>query len=65
MAADSLNWPQLRPVHAFLPACVNRMVSTLALSARSGRRREGKVRIKVNDLETPSAGKPPQFLSFA
>src|SRR6185437_3184467 len=57
------SWPKMRPVHALLTACVNRMVSTLALDARSGRARRGKVRIKVNDLETTSVGEPTQFLT--
>src|SRR5690349_20561194 len=32
---------------------------------RSSRARRGKVRIKVNDLETTLAGKPPQFPTYA
>jgi len=32
---------------------------------RSSRARKGKVRIKVNDMETTLAGKPPQFPTFA
>jgi hypothetical protein len=36
------------------------MVSTRAPSVSFGWRRKGNLRIKVNDLKTTLAGKPPQ-----